>query len=241
LAARLAPILAAAALNMACSDDDPVAGDDADGVPPPVSADASVDHSTPRIVPHVKPSAVAAVRYPQLPADEIAVLPLQTVGRLAGECRDLVRSGCLPIYGRGVELTRGKPTLKAEHVQYLFDSANELARQTLWEDGELTEDRFAAEDSNVAGPEAANTLAGVTRAERIYLQIIERFPGTPWQAQAALERARLYCNGLSARWDRVHRDRARRLFAEVVRDFPKTPQAAQAAQELQKLGRQKRR
>jgi len=234
--------LTPALLILACSDDEPAG--------PATGADAALvalveeaqkaDHSTPRIVPRVEPAAVSERRYRPLPDDEIAVLPLDLVRKHAGECRDMLRSGCPPVYARGIELTRRKPELRAEHMQYQFDLANELARRTLWEDGQLTEDRFAAEDSKIAGPQAATELAGVTRAEQIYLQIIESYPGTPWQAQAALERARLYCNGLSARWDRIHRDRAKRLFAEVVRDFPRTPQAAQAALELKKLGRKAR-
>lgn len=229
---RVANILCGLLLLGACSE-----GTDRPGAPGDPAADAAAtDHSTPRIVPTVTPAAVAAEKYPPLALAEIIQLPLERIEQLAAECRELVRSGCADVYAQGVELTRGVPSRRAEHVQFQFDQANELARLALWEDGQLAEDRFAAEDSkDAAGPVV---FAGVQRAEQIYKWVIAEQRGTPWEAQAALELARLYHNGLSARWDRAHRDRARRLFAQVVRDYPKTPQAAQATAALGTLGAQ---
>ena len=189
-----------------------------------------------RIVPRVKPAFVSAKVYPPVSRQRLSEMGLNQVTKLAGECRDLLRQGCLAVFERGVELTKDDPGHKAEHVQFLFDLANEFVRVTLWEDGQLAEDRFALEDSK-APAGRKRSFAGIDRADEIYREIMEFYPGSPWEAQAALERALMYSNALSGKWGREHARKARLLLARVIRDYAKTPQSALAVEELKRLGR----
>ncbi|NOZ88118.1 MAG: hypothetical protein GXP49_18050 [Deltaproteobacteria bacterium] len=186
------------------------------------------------IVPKITPSMVSAKVYPPVNRAAVESMDLAHISGLAGECRDLLRTGCISIYERGAVLTKDEPELKAEHVQFLFDLANELVRNTLWEDGQLAEDKFAAEDSHASLFDAKN-FAGIHKAEKVYQEIITNYPGTSWEAQAALERALIYSKNVSARWGNNHLKKEKLLLAKVVRDYAKTPQAAMALKELEKL------
>ncbi|MBW2058026.1 MAG: hypothetical protein JRH07_17035 [Deltaproteobacteria bacterium] len=127
---------------------------------------------------------------------------------------------CEEAYKRAIRLTRGQKSRFQEFIDFQFGLAD-LYLNSLWEYGQFG-----------GGEEIPPAL---TRALKIYDEIIASYPGSELAAEAQFRKGEVFHNEFSGYWNNLHRKDAIREFQKVIEHYPDTDQAQKATHRLAAL------
>jgi tetratricopeptide (TPR) repeat protein len=158
------------------------------------------------------------------PVFEKKNIEIMDIAQLKAYVRACERAGdiqeCERAYQRAIRLTEGETSQFKEFIDFSFGLAA-LYLNSLWEYGQFG---------------GAETIPpAITRAMKIYDEIIASNPGSELAAEAQFRRGLAFHNEFSGYWNRLHRGDAIREFQRVIEFYPGTDQARRAEEMLASL------